>query len=321
MDSIGLLLTGLLLLIAGGELLVRGSVAVAKNLGVSSLLIGLVLVGFGTSMPEMVTCVQASLAGAPGIAVGNIVGSNISNILLILGIAAAARPITVAARALRRDGAIVFLSALVFTAISGVMALDRTVGFIFLASLAAYLLLAYFQERDAPVPFPADRVADAPRPPLPARFSTLKAFGVALFGLAVLLIGGELLVTGGIATARQFSIPETVIGLTIVAVGTSMPELVTCLIAALRRQGDVALGNILGSSIYNTLGVAGVTATIAPTTIPDGIARFDVYVMLAASTILLAFAATGHRISRFEGLLLVAGYVAYLATLWPSLVG
>jgi cation:H+ antiporter len=318
MQSIALLLAGFLLLVAGGELLVRGSVAVAKNLGVSSLLIGIVLVGFGTSMPELVTCVQASLAGSPGLALGNIVGSNISNILLILGIAALTRPITVAERALRRDGVIMFLSALVFVAIATTYDLERLIGVALLAGLAAYLTLAVMQERGATVPFPATEIADAPVPPKPAEISTLKALGIALFGLFVLLIGGELLVTGGIATAKLFAVPETVIGLTVVAVGTSMPELVTCVIAAMRRQGDVALGNILGSSIYNTLGVAGATGVIAPTAIPSSIASFDVYIMLGAATLLMLFAATGHRVSRFEGAILVAGYLGYLALMWPG---
>ena len=326
-----LLIGGLVLLAGGGELLVRGAVGVAERLGVSPLLIGLTLVGFGTSTPEMVTSVQAALAGSPGIAVGNVVGSNIANILLILGLAAVISPVMVGSNALRRDGVLVVGVAVLLTVLAFIAPIDRVIGLLFLAGLAGYIFYAWRQERagadghtaafekaeayqglhpGAPV------VAVSPSPPRGP--SIALSLGLALGGLALVVVGGGLLVDGAIRLARSLGISETVIGLTIVAVGTSMPEFVTSLVAAIRRQSDVALGNILGSNIYNILGILGITGLISPVVIPPEIARFDNFVMLTVSLALLAFAWTGMRIGRREGAALLAGYVLYVWWIWPA---
>jgi cation:H+ antiporter len=319
------LLAGLVLLVVGGELLVRGSVAVARRLGVSPLVIGLTLVAFGTSTPELVTSVQAALRGSPGIAYGNIVGSNIANILLIVGVAALITPILVASRALRRDGAVMVAVAAVFAAVALAMPMGRPVGLVFVAALAAYIYLAFRQERTA-VPehgavydkAQATQGADPGLDPgRPVAAPVWRSLLTAVAGLAVVVGGGYLLVTGAVALARSFGISETVIGLTIVAVGTSMPELVTSVMAALRRETDVAFGNIVGSNIYNILGIGGVTALIAPTPVPVEIARFDNPIMIGVSLVLVALAWTGGVISRREGALLLAGYIAYVWLLWP----
>lgn len=285
------------------------------------LLIGLTLVGFGTSTTELVTSVQASLSGSPGIAVGNIVGSNIANILLILGIAAIITPIAVRQQALRRDGMIILATALAFCIIGWFLSLNHIVGTIFLIGLIAYIYYAYQQEMaGAPVGHtsayekleaheelrssPANKAGHAvPGPaPMHAKFAAVrKPLAIAIGGLIIVVFGGKLLVEGATGIARSFGISETIIGLTIVAVGTSFPELVTSIIAAVRGHGDVALGNVLGSNIYNILGIGGVTALIAPTVIPIEIVRFDSLVMLAVSVLLLAIAWTGYRISRGEG--------------------
>ncbi|MBM3486257.1 MAG: calcium/sodium antiporter [Alphaproteobacteria bacterium] len=320
-------LGGRALLVAGGECLVRGAVRFAERIGMSPLLIVLTLVGFGTSTPELVTSVQAALAGSPGIAIGNIVGSNIANILLILGLAAILCPIAVRSRALKRDGGVVLGAAILLAGLAAATTLDRTVGIGFVLLLVLYILYAYRQERgstgdhtaafekgaalEATVPHQARGHAQS------AALDIAIALGIAVAGLVIVIVGGSILVDGAIALARGAGISETVIVLTIVAVGTSMPELVTSIVAAARRQADVALGNILGSNIYNVLGIGGLTALLAPVAVPVEIVRFDGPVMVAVSLLLLVFAATGMRIGRREGAVLVAGYAAYVAAIWP----
>ncbi|MET4104163.1 cation:H+ antiporter [Roseovarius sp. MBR-78] len=314
---------GLVLLIAGGDLLVRGAVRVAERLGVSPLVIGLTLVGFGTSTPELVTSVQAALAGAPGIAWGNIVGSNIANILLIAGVSALVFPIIVAAPALKRDAGVMLAVAALFTALAAFVPMSRGLGAAFLLALAAYTALAFRQERASDGGALHDKqtalaALDPALAPGPARRGALLVpLLLTLGGLALVIGGGAALVRGAVALAQSFAIPETVIGLTIVAIGTSMPELVTSVMAALRRQGDVAFGNIVGSNIINILGIGGITALIAPTPVPAAIAGFDAPVMLAVTVLLVVVAATGLRIARSEGALLLAGYALYLAVIWP----
>lgn len=320
------LIGGLVLLIAGGELLVRGAVQVATGMGVSPLVIGLTLVGFGTSTPELVTSVQAALTGAPGIAYGNIVGSNIANSLLIAGAAALLSPMLIASSALKRDGTVMLVITVMFSIVAFAMPLGRAVGAIFVAALVTYIYIAFRQERSATSPDHgaiydkslALQEADAALA-LPARpqKSLLVSTLIALGGLVLVVIGGRFLVGGAVSLARGFGISETVIGLTIVAVGTSMPEFVTSVVAGLRKQGDVAFGNIVGSNIYNILGIGGFTALIAPGAVPVEIVSFDNLVMIGVSLALVTFAWTGLRIARWEGALLLGGYVAYVYAIWP----
>lgn len=324
------LVGGLILLVLGGELLVRGAVQVATRFGVSPLVIGLTLVGFGTSTPELVTSVQAALSGSPGIAYGNIVGSNIANILLILGIAAILTPIMVSSNALKRDSSIMVMVAVIFAIVAALVPMGLVAGLVFVAALAVYVLAAFWQERRlaAGTPDGAHGAAFDKSLAMQEADPALKATGdigksalisivIALAGLALVVLGGNFLVSGAVGLARSFSISETIIGLTIVAVGTSMPELVTSVMAALRKQTEVAFGNIVGSNIYNILGIGGFTALISSTSVPSEIVRFDNLVMIGASLLLVLFAFTGRRISRAEGAILVAGYVAYVALIWP----
>lgn len=335
MGDAGLLLGGFVLLVIGGELLVRGAVAIAEQLGMSPLLIGLTLVGLGTSAPELVTSIQAALAGSPGIAVGNIVGSSISNILLVLGLSSLITPITVRSNALRRDGLVVVVTAVLFCFVSYAYMLDRITGVIFIALLAAYILYAYRQETLPAAASGSHTSAfekaeaygelhgrpihhQAEAKSWTERIRILVQLLIALSGFAVLVLGGKLLVDGAIGVARSYSMPETVIGLTIVAVGTSLPEFVTSVIAAIRKHGDVALGNIMGSNIYNVLGIGGVTGLIQPTAVPPEIVNFDNLVMVAASLAMFTAAWSGYRISRLEGTALLAGYAAYIFMLIPD---
>ncbi len=312
--TIVLIVAGLLLLAFGGELLVRGAVNSARALGVSPLLIGLTVVGFGTSTPELVTSLFAAFQDAPGIVVGNVVGSNIANILLILGVVAVMTPLAARPGGLRRDGSVltVATAACMVAVFHG--ELSRGIGAVFTASLVAYIAWAYQNERRRTAGTPAMRgrtAADA----APRRRRLGMALFITALGIGMTVLGARLLVDGAILLARSQGISETVIGLTVVALGTSLPELVAGVIAAYRGHVDMALGNVLGSCVYNLLGILGMTAMIHPITIPVEIARVDIWVLAAATALLLLFLRTRWMLSRAEGGLFLAGYTAYLAYL------
>ena len=295
---------GLVLLVLGGEFLVNGSVSIARRFGMSPLLIGLTLVGFGTSSPELVASVQASLAGSPGIAVGNVVGSNVANLLFILGLTALMCPIAVSDRVVRQDSKFMFWVTALFVAATSLFPLGRLMGAAFVLMLIGYIWYSWHTDRDS----------SAPEAPIqvPVKGPIVVPLLLALGGLAMVLLGGSLLVDAATTFARSRGISETIIGLTIVAVGTSLPEFATSLIAAWKKQPEVALGNIVGSNIYNILGIAGVTGLIAPTSITDDI-RFIYNPVLVAVTLLVVwFLATGRRVTRGEGFILVILFVLYL---------
>jgi len=310
----GGIVLGLFFLIVGGELLVRGAVSSARTLGVSPLLIGLTLVGFGTSTPELVTSVTAALAGSPGIAVGNVVGSNIANILLILGVAALVYPLSIDARGFKRDAFMLIAAMLACLAVVLYGQMGRLLGGMFVAALLGYLVYVYQFEKRAPdaAAVVAEHVAaDAHRGPR----QIIWAIGIALTGIAITILGARFLVDGAVSLAKGFGISDTIIGLTIVAVGTSMPELVTSVMAALRRHADVAYGNIIGSCLFNSLFVLGSTAIIKPFEIPEQIASVDIWVMLGASALLVFFARSGFTLKRWEGFVFVSAFIAYTAYL------
>jgi cation:H+ antiporter len=305
---------GLVLLVVGGDALVRGAVALARRLRVSPLLIGLTLVGFGTSTPELLTSLQAAWIGAPGIAVGNVVGSNIANILLILAVAGLIRPLATSRAALARDGTVVAVAALACLFLALVGTLERWAGAVLLAGLVTYVVHTYRRERavtDASARMHAAEAGVAE----PGPHGVIAATAFTLGGLALTVVGARLLVTGAVELARGAGVSETLIGLSLVAVGTSLPELVTSVVASLRRQGDVAFGNILGSNIYNVLGILGVTALVRPIPVPPEILAVDIWVMLAATAALLVFAATGRRLDRRESAVLLVVYLAYVGGL------
>ncbi len=312
--DIVLLLAGLAGLVIGGDMLVRGAVALARGFGVSPLLIGLTLVGFGTSAPELVTSLQAALAGSPGIAVGNIVGSNIGNILLILGLGALIAPIAVAPEVLKRDGTVLALATLACLGAVLTGGVGRLAGGAMLAALAAYLIATVVIEKRRQTAAAALYEHEAELLPTPPG-GFWRAGAILLVGLAATILGARFLVTGAISLAESAGIPEEVIGLTIVAIGTSMPELVTSVIAARKGHGDVAFGNVVGSNIFNILGILGATALAMPLSVPASIARFDIWVMLAATLVFLVFARTGWRVGRREGALLMAAYAGYIGWL------
>lgn len=300
-----LIIGGLVFLAFGGEILVRGAVGAARVLGVSPLLSGLVLVGFGTSTPELVTSLIAAMQNAPDIAVGNVVGSNIANILLILGITAAITPIYVRPQAIGRD--MIALGASSVICLLAVVAgfIDRWFGLFLLALLGVYLVVTYLRER-------SHAAGDATRPPVDRDWKRLGRFALmTAAGIALTVVGARLLVGGAIELAEGLGMPQRVIGLTIVAVGTSLPELVACVVAALRRHADVALGNVIGSNIYNVFGILGITAAVSPIRIPPEIANLDIWVLLAATGFLALLLRTGGGLKRLEGAGFLLAYVAY----------
>ncbi|MFC4351799.1 calcium/sodium antiporter [Fodinicurvata halophila] len=313
-----LLLVGLILLCGGGEFLVRGSVGVAKRLGISQLLIGLTLVGFGTSSPELVASVKAALAGAPGIAVGNVVGSNISNILLIVGSTAVIMPILCSRFALKRDGTVMLVATVIFGFVCYAGFITRWMGLGLFLALVFYLAFCYFQERRSTAAARLHEAEAAEIEPLPG--SLTRNLLVALGGLIAVLIGASLLVDSAIQLARLAGVSETLIGLTVVAIGTSLPELVASVIAALKRHADVAFGNILGSNLFNLFGIMGVTALVRPIPVPHEILGLDYWVLLGASLLLIGAATVGLRIRRWQGVVFVALYATYLSYLYSTAV-
>ncbi len=301
-------------LVLGGELLVRGAVAIARRLGVSPLVIGLTLVGFGTSAPELVTCIQAALAGSPGLAVGNVVGSNTANILLILGLAAVIRPVHATKKSFGRDGTVLVVASLVCLGAVLFGSIDRLAGAIFLIGLIAYIIAAYIHEHRLEQSGEAPSQDDIPE----ADYSLPLAILILVGGLLITILGARLMVDGAIDLAMIMGVSETVIGLTVVAIGTSLPEVVTSVIAAVRGHSDVAFGNVVGSCIYNLLGILGTTALIVPLSVPVEIVRFDIWVMLGATAVLIVTTVTGWRVNRWEGGLLLALYAGYLGYLITS---
>lgn len=327
------LLAGLGLLMLGGEALVRGASALAARLGVSPLLIGLTVVGFGTSTPELVTSLQAAFAGSPGIAVGNVVGSNVANVLLILGVAALLMPFSVGRRAFERDGLMLVVATLACVGVILWGELTRPVGAALVAGLIVYLAYAYRTERMPPADVSPTAssgpalVGDAAPDEMRSESSTVApsvsppavrlpvALAWALGGIALTVLGARLLVGAAVDLAGLWGVSDSVIGLTVVAVGTSLPELVTSVMAALRRQGPLAFGNVVGSNLYNILGILGITALVHPIPVPAQIADVDVWIMLGATAKLIVVAVTGWRVTRAEGAALLAAYAGYIAWL------
>jgi len=306
-----LLIAGLVVLTVGAEALVRGASRLARQLGISPLVVGLTVVAFGTSAPELAVSVEASLGGRPDIAVGNVVGSNVLNVLLILGLSAAIVPLAVSSRLVRLDVPImVAASALLwlFAADGRVTLLE---GIVLVAGLLAYTVLLIVLGRRRPRAEPEVAATTVPKGP---RHTTVALLLVGA-GLALLGLGARWLVDGAVDIARLLGVGELAIGLTIVAAGTSAPELATSVVASIRRERDIAVGNVVGSNLFNILSVLGVSAIVAPSglTVADDALRFDVPVMFAVACLCLPIFISGGRISRGEGVLLLVCLVAYEA--------
>ena len=303
---------GLALLLAGAELLVRGASRLALLAGVSPLVVGLTVVAYGTSAPELVVSTTATLEGQDGIALGNVIGSNISNTLLVLGLCALVRPMETHARVLRVEAPLlVAVSALVLGLLS-FGHFGRLAGAALILGLALYTLLTVKLERAESAKVRAE--IGSSQPPV-SGWVTLDLLLVAL-GLCLLAGGGVLFVEGASATAAALGVPPAIVGLTLVAVGTSLPELASSLLASIRGHGDIAIGNVLGSNLFNLFGVLGIAALVDPIS-ADGIGWRDFSVMLASAAALFLFLHTRRRLERWEGALLLCAYGAYVYSLAP----
>lgn len=307
--NVFLLTAGLTLLFLGGESLVRGSVSIAERLNISKLVVGIVIVGFGTSAPELLVSVQAALAGSPDIAIGNIVGSNIANVLLIVGLAALVMPIAVSDRSIRRECAVmVAISAgLLPFLVSG--QIGRLSGLLFLVVMGLYLATAIIVEGRRRTSLYAEEAVVVAEDKI--KLSGWSSLVGVIFGLVMLVAGARFMVDGASGIARDFGVSEAVIGLTIVAVGTSLPELAAALVAVWRRHSDVVLANIVGSNIFNILAILGITAVVAPVTVAARFASYDAPIMLGVAISLLALIHL-KTISRLAGVCLLAAYALYI---------
>ena len=299
LTAILLSLAGLVGLAIGGELLVRGAVGIAQKLGVSTLFTGLVIVGFATSMPEMVASVQAALKGSPQIAWGNVVGSNLANTLMILGVSALVMPIALTGGG-RRDAVVALAATLLLWALAASGVGARWIGVALLVGILAYIVWRY--------KWPGETAVEE------VDTDDEVKMGVAIvqfaLGLGVLVAGGQALVEGAIALATIFNVPETVIGLTVVAVGTSLPELAASIAAALRGKSALALGNVVGSNIYNILLIGGATMSIAPLPLPETLAGAQMALLTASAVLVLALLWFAKTIVRLVGAALVAVFAA-----------
>lgn len=303
-------IAGLVLLVAAGDILVRGAVRLATGLGISSMIIGLTVVAMGTSMPELLVGVNAVLAGVPDLALGNVVGSNIANVLLVVGLPALLQPVACCAPRLGRNLGVMLAataSLFVFGFVTGQV--GRTEASILLAGFSAFILWSIryaLQSRDAEV----DEMTEAAKhDPL------IKAIAFVILGLIGLPLGADLLVDGAVDIARALHVSEAVIGLTLIALGTSLPELATALAAAWRGHLDVAIGNVIGSNIFNMLAILGGTAMVGAVPIPPEFMAFDIPVMLAASCILIPFIYRRHAVGRLTGVAMLLAYIAYILLL------
>jgi cation:H+ antiporter len=310
-STILILVLGLVLLYFGAEGLVRGSSSLALRLGVGPLLVGLTVVAFGTSTPELVVSLMAAYLGQGDISVGNVVGSNICNIGLILGFCALIIPIKVASQIVRVDTPIMIGVTALAMALLYDGALTRFEGIILFILLLVYVLFSIRLARK--------QVSD----PLAGEFSeeikiskwgTWEDIAFIVGGLVMLVFGARFLVEAAIDIAKAFGLSEAVIGLTIVAVGTSLPEFATSLVAALKKEADIAVGNIVGSNIFNILGILGISSAVTPLS-SAGITAIDLGVMMLFALVLWIFSRTGHLLTRFEGFLMLAGYAGYVAWL------
>ena len=304
---------GLALLLFGGEVLIRGAVGLAKRVGISPFIVGLTIIGFGTSAPEVVVSVDAALSGSPGIAVGNVIGSNIANILLIVGSAALFVPLAVHPDALKRDSTMMAFATVLFIAIALMGTATWYHGVVSIIVLVAYLTYSVWSDRqqnDATAQLHRDK-GEQLQSGLPDKvWVMLLALGI---GLAALVAGSRFAVIGASAIAREAGISEEVIGITLVAFGTSLPELATAMVAAARKQADVCIGNVIGSNIFNLLGITGAAAIAAPLPFAASVVSFDIWVLLAVTVLFLWFMLTGRRIQRWEGAVLLLLYFSYIS--------
>jgi len=309
------LVLGLVVMVWGAELLVRGASRLATAVGISPLVVGLTVVAFGTSSPELAVSVMSAFKGQADLALGNVVGSNIFNVLLILGISALIVPLVVAQQLVRLDVPVMIGASLLILLMGMDGNIGRFDGSILFAGVIAYTVFLIRQSRrEGSAEVKAEYETEFGGKPAS---SWLKNIGLIVFGLGGLMLGSKWLVTSAVAIAEAFGVSELIIGLTIVAAGTSMPEVATSVMAAIKGERDIAVGNVVGSNIFNILSVLGLSSIVAPAgiTVSDAALRFDIPVMIAIAVACLPIFFVGYRISRFNGASFLFFYVAYIVYL------
>ncbi len=304
-----LLISGLVLLYFGAEGLVRGASALALRFGISPLVIGLTVVAFGTSAPELVVSVDSALKGLGNIAVGNVVGSNIFNIAVILGISAMIRPMRVKVQLIRIDVPIMIGVTLLLLVFLLDLKVVRYEGVVLTLGIISYLVLSFVLSRKA-------QMVEGDDSEKPKSMQLIPAVLFVIAGLGLLILGARFLVSGAVDLARLLGISEAVIGLTIVAAGTSLPELATSVVASAKGEDDISIGNIVGSNVFNILAILGISSIVKPLE-SSGIELRDLLMMFGTAVILFPLMYSRFVISRLEGLLLAALYGGYLFLLWP----
>lgn len=307
------LVGGLIMLFIGAEGLIRGSSNLAIKIGITPLVVGLTVVAFGTSTPELVVSLKAALLGNSSISLGNVVGSNIANIALILGVAAIIKPLDVHANVIMREIPIMIVITVLFL----FLLIDGELGFIdgliFVIGLVIYLIVNVLLARKEKNP----EVDSEFKEGLKSKLGVPVSIVLMLAGLGLLILGANLFVQSAVAIAKMFNVSDAIIGLTIVAIGTSLPELITSIVASYKKEADIAIGNVVGSNIFNILGILGITALIIPIS-SVGLGYVDLGVMLFTAIILFPLSRTGFSISRFEGAILLVGYAGYIFYLLPK---
>lgn len=308
---------GSLILVAGGEILVRGAAALARRLGITPMVVGLTVVALGTSAPELVVCVMASWNNKPGICAGNIIGSNILNVLVVLGVTAIICPLQTSAGFVRREVPIAVGVSAIFWWFCGGGLLSRVESGVLVALLVGYMALTVWIARREKTKV-TDEFEELQDKPLSR--GLMLNFAMILVGLVALSYGADLFLDGAVNIAKKLGVSEAIIGLTLVALGTSVPELAACIIAALRKHADICLGNVVGSCIYNVLAIGGISGLILPLPVGPEMMSIHLPVMVGAAVLLLIFIASNLRLSRKEGVALLVCYSGYLGfSLWRQL--
>ena len=298
-----LLLVGVLLLLIGGDFLVKSAASLAKKLNISPFLIGVTVVSFGTSAPELIVSLKAAFNGSSGIAIGNVIGSNVANLALVLGITVLIRPVVLDSKKLRFAWFAMLVASLMFFGFSLDGMLDRLDGFFLITGLILFLILSIRKRDDS---FADEELEKSLKPNLiPLYF---------ILGAAGLYYGSELLVDNAIAIAKSFGISEFIIGVSVVALGTSLPELVTSIIAILKGQSSISVGNLIGSNVFNIFAVLGITSAVSPLEADSFLIAIDLPIMLGVTLLTGVFLMVSKKLGRIEGLLLITIYIIYIGS-------
>ncbi len=307
------ILIGFVLLIYGAEYTVRGAVAIANKLNIPAIIIGLTIVAFGTSAPEFVVSISSAMKGSAGIALGNVIGSNIANVMLILGAAAMIYPIRANIKTFSRDYLFMMFVTILFAFFAKDGTFDNREGLFLLLLLAIFIFINYRNSKNSE----DEESSVSPIANRSWAFVSLVTVG----GLAGIIYGADLLVDGAVFVAKAFGVSEDIIGLTLIAFGTSLPELATTCMAAFRRQADVALGNIIGSNVWNIVLIMGASSSMVEIDVPTQFINFDIWVMILSSGFLLPIMYVSHKIGRLSGATYVLGYFMYIAVQWMAVKG